>query len=243
MGRAIFGVASVLIGIACFALHDQLISNWQLPGDGVFLFVTSGALIAGGVAIGFPAAARPAALLLGCVYLVVTLTFVPDVVHQPGVYATWGNVFYPLAPALGAFLAYALASPSTAHTAAIGKVSVPLMGLCCASYAVEQIEFLTRTASLVPKWIPPSGIFWTWATTIAFALAAVSLVSGYRAPLAARLLTGMFAIFTIAVWVPILIADPRTHSNWSEGLETFAITGAVWILADFLQHRVQGTAA
>ena len=112
-----------------------------------------------------------------------------------------------------------------------------LMGLCSASFAVEQVEFLSRTASLVPKWLPPSGVFWTVATAIAFGLAAVSLVSGYKALLASRLLTVMFAVFVVAVWIPILIADPRTHSNWSEGLETFAIAGAVWIVADFLAAR------
>jgi uncharacterized membrane protein YphA (DoxX/SURF4 family) len=237
MGRYVFGVTSMLLGIACIALHDQLISNWQLLGDAVFLFVTSAALIAGGVGVLFPAVARPAALLLGCVYFLATLTFLPDVVQQPGVYASWGDVCYPLAPALGAVVAYCLASPSTRAGTAICKAGVMLMGICSGSYAVEQVEFLSRTASLVPKWMPPNGNFWAIATTIAFGLAAVSLASGYKALLASRLLTVMFLIFTFGVWLPILIADPRTHSNWSEGLETLAIAGAVWIVADFLATR------
>jgi hypothetical protein len=226
----------VLLGIACLTLRDQLISNWQLPGDAVFLLVTSAALIAGGLGVQFSAAARAAALLLGCVYILSALTFVPDIVQQPGVYASWGNVFYPLASVSGAVIAYASASPST-HYATACKALVMLMGICSASFAVEQVEFLSRTASLVPKWLPPSGIFWAGATTIAFGLAAVSLVSGYKALLASRLLTVMFVVFVVAVWIPILIADPRTHSNWSEGLETFAIAGAVWIVADFLAAR------
>jgi hypothetical protein len=237
LGRYVFGVASVLLGIACIALRDQLISDWQLPGDAVFLYVTSAALIAGGLGTPFPAAAGPAALLLGGVYFLAALTFVPDVFQQPGVYASWGDIFYPLAPALGAVVAYGLAAPSTPRTTAICKVSVVLMGICSGSFAMEQVEFLGRTASLVPKWMPPSGAFWAWATTMAFGLAAVSLVSGYKALLASRLLTVMFVVFAFAVWVPILIADPRTHSNWSEGLETLAIAGAVWIVSDFLATR------
>lgn len=237
LGRYVFGVASLLLGIACLTLRDQLISNWQLPGDAVFLYVTSAALIAGGLGMQFPAAARPAALLLGGVYLLAALTLVPAVVQQPGVYASWGDVCYPLACALGAVVAYASASPLTPYTTAICNACAVLMGICNASFAVEQVEFLSRTASLVPNWIPPSGIFWAVVTTIAFGLAAVSLVTGYKTLPAARLLTVMFVIFTFAVWVPILIADPRTHSNWSEGLETFATAGAVWILADFLAAR------
>jgi hypothetical protein len=234
LGRRVFGVASALIGLACLTLHDQLISNWQLPGDAVFLFASSAALVAGGLGIQFSGTAKPAALLLGCVYLVAAFTMLPDVAAHPGVYATWGNIFYPLAPAAGAIVASGLASPFRPFTTAISKIYVTLMGLCCASYAMEQVEFLTRTASLVPKWMPLGGIFWTWLTTIAFGLAAISLVSGYKALLASRLLTAMFVIFTVAVWIPILIVDPRTHSNWSEGLETFAIAGAVWIVADYL---------
>jgi uncharacterized membrane protein YphA (DoxX/SURF4 family) len=237
LGRYVFGVASVLLGIACLALHDQLISNWQLPGDAIFLFLTSAALLAGGLGVQFPAAARPAALLLGCVYLLAALTFVPDIVQQPGVYANWGNVFYPLASVSGAVIAYASASPPAPSVTGICKAFVMLMGLCNASFAVEQVEFLSRTASLVPKWLPPSGVFWAVATTVAFGLAAVSLVSGFKELLASRLLTAMFMVFVVAVWIPILIADPRTHSNWSEGLETFAIAGAVWIVADFLAAR------
>lgn len=240
LGRYVFGVASMLLGIASLRLHDQLISNWQLPGDAAFLLLTSAALIAGGVGVQFPAAARPAALLLGCVYLLAALTLVPVVVQQPGVYASWGNVCYPLAPALGAVVAYATASPSTPYTTAICNVSAKLMGICSGSFAVEQVEFLSRTASLVPKWMPPGGVFWAVVTTIAFGLAALSLLSGYKALPASRLLTAMFVIFTFVVWVPILIADPRTHSNWGEGLETFAIAGAVWIVSDFLATRRAG---
>lgn len=233
-GRYVFGVASVLVGIASLALHDQLISSWQLPGDAVFLIVTSAALIAGGLGVLFCAVAKPAALLLGGVYLLAALTMLPAIVQQPGVYASWGDVFYPLAPALGALLAYCLTLPAARGTAVIGKAAVMLVGVCNASYAVEQVEFLSRTAGLVPNWMPPGGVFWAWATTVAFALAAISLVTGVKALLAARLTTAMFGIFTVAVWLPILIADPRTHSNWSEGLETLAITGAMWIVADFL---------
>jgi hypothetical protein len=44
----------------------------------------------------------------------------------------------------------------------------------------------------------------------------------------------MLLIFGFAVYVPLLIADPSNHGNWSEGLETFAIAGAAWIVADIL---------
>jgi hypothetical protein len=36
----------------------------------------------------------------------------------------------------------------------------------------------------------------------------------------------------------LLVSDPRSHGNWSEFAETFAIAGAAWILADLLgEHQ------
>jgi putative Ca2+/H+ antiporter (TMEM165/GDT1 family) len=234
LGRHVFGIATLLLGVANLALHDQLTSNWQLPGAGVFLIVASAAQIAGGLAIQFRQSERLGAVILGCVYFVFALTWVPDIFAQPGMYYTWGNVFYRLASVAGGVIAYYMASPSAPRAKDVGKAAVVLLGLCNVSFAAEQLEFLSHTADLVPKWLPPSGMFWAVATTIAFVLAGVSLVSGYKALLASRLTALMFMIFGVAIWIPTLIADPKTHSNWSEGLETFAIGGAVWIVADFL---------
>jgi hypothetical protein len=32
----------------------------------------------------------------------------------------------------------------------------------------------------------------------------------------------------------MLVANPKSHGNWSEGLETFAIAGVAWVVADLL---------
>jgi hypothetical protein len=108
------------------------------------------------------------------------------------------------------------------------------LGICAASFALEQAFYLHATASLVPKWLPASQMFWAIATTVAFALAAVALLTNRMALLATRLLTMMLVLFGLLVWVPLVISDPHNHTNWSETAETFAIAGAAWILADLL---------
>ena len=90
------------------------------------------------------------------------------------------------------------------------------------------------TAGLVPKWLPPSQMFWAVATTVLFALAAVALLTNRMALLATRLLTMMLVIFGLLVWVPLLLSDPHNYTNWSETAETFEIAGVAWILADLL---------
>lgn len=236
VARYVFGAAALSLGIAGLVLNDQLISNWQLPGTPAFIVVTSVAQIIGGAVMLFRKTTGLGAIILGIVYLVFSLTFVPDIVAEPGVYASWGNVFYQLALVAGAVVAYGLASPSRPKITNLYRGAVILFGLCNISFAIEQVEFLARTVSLVPRWIPPSGMFWAIATTIAFGLAGIALVIRYQSLLASRLLALMLGIFGITIWIPTLIADPKTHSNWSEGIETFAIAGVAWIVADFLGH-------
>ena len=115
-----------------------------------------------------------------------------------------------------------------------------LFGLCNISFAIEQVEFLARTVSLVPKWIPPNGMFWAILTTIAFGLAGIALLVGYKSLLASRLLALMLLMFGVMIWIPILVADPKTHRNWSEGIETFAIAGVAWIVGDLVGARSVG---
>jgi hypothetical protein len=163
---------------------------------------------------------------------------VPGIIAAPRIYNSWGNFFEQFSLVTGAALVYArLASawsPETLHR--IGRV---LLGICAASFTLEQAFYLGATAQLVPKWFPPSQMFWAGTTTVLFALAAVSLLTNRMALLAARLLTMMLVLFGMLVWVPLLLSDPRSHTNWSETIETFAIAGGAWILADLLgEHRL-----
>ena len=157
----------------------------------------------------------------------------PQIVAAPQIYNSWGNFFEQFSLVTGAAIVYARLSsawsPETLHR--IGRI---LLGICAASFTLEQAIYLGATANLVPKWIPPSQMFWAVTTTVLFALAAVALLTNRMALLATRLLTMMLVIFGLLVWVPLVLSDPHNHTNWSENAETFAIAGAAWILADLL---------
>src|SRR5260370_29658865 len=122
----------------------------------------------------------------------------------------------------------------------LNRIGSILLGVCVTSFTLEQAVYLHATASLVPKWIPPSQMFWAAATTVLFALAAVALLTNRMALLATRLLTMMLVLFWLLVWVPLLLSDPRSHTNWSETAETFSIAGTGWILADILGEYQNG---
>jgi len=218
-------------GLITLAWHEY--NGGHLPRYIVYPAVA--AEIVGGAAIQFRRTAKMGAAVLAVVYLVFALRCVPQILGKPQIYNSWGNFFEQFSLVTGAAIVYArsssLWSRETLHR--IGRI---LLGICAASFALEQAFYLGPTASLVPKWIPPTQMFWAVTTTVLFALAAVALLSNRIALLATRLLTLMLVLFGLLVWVPMLLSDPHSHMNWSETVETFAIAGAAWILADLLRE-------
>jgi hypothetical protein len=228
-GRRVFGVASLAMGLITLAWHNY--NDWHQPRYPVH--AAAAALIFGGAAILFRRIAKASALVLGAVYLVFALLCVPGIVAKPQIYNSWGNFFEQFSLVTGAAIVYARLSTAWSRET-LNRIGRILLGICTASFTLEQAFYLHATASLVPKWIPPSQMFWAVTTTVLFALAAVALLTNRMALLATRLLTIMLVLFGLIVWVPLLLSDPHSHTNWSETAETFAIAGTAWILADLL---------
>jgi hypothetical protein len=229
LGRHVFGVAALAFGLITLAWHDY--NDWHPPR--YIVYAAAAALIIGGAAIQFRRTSKTGAAVLGAVYLVFALQCVPRIVATPQIYNNWGNFFEQWSLVTGAAIVYLRLSSAwpreTVHR--IGRI---LLGICSASFTLEQAIYIHATAIFVPKWLPPNQMFWAVTTTVLFALAAVALLTNRMALLATRLLTMMLVIFGLLVWVPLLLSDRHNHTNWSENVETFAIAGAVWILADLL---------
>lgn len=229
LGRYVFGVASLASGFITLAWHDYNGSH-QLR---YMVYAAAATLIVGGAAIQFRRSAKMGAAVLGAAYVVFTLLCVPGIVAAPRIYNSWGNFFEQFSLLTGAAIVYARLS-STWSQETLHRIGRILVGLCAASFTLEQAIYLHATASFVPKWIPPSPMFWAVTTTVLFALAALALLTNRMALLATRLLTAMLVGFGLLVWVPLVISGPSNHTNWSELAETLAIAGAAWILADLL---------
>jgi hypothetical protein len=82
-------------------------------------------------------------------------------------------------------------------------------------------------------------MFWAYATTLGFFAAAVAILTGIRAPLAARLLTAEIVIFELLVWIPNLYTGPRKHFNWAGNAICLALAGASWVVSDSISAAAQ----
>lgn len=235
--RIVFGLSAVLFGVIALLWHDadtwqSLRRIWSLPfgaAIGACLMILQ---IAGGLGIQFARSMRPASLALGMVYLLFSLACIPGVLAAPAVYAQYGTFFEQFALLCGAIALYAGAVSSSARAEFLGQLARVGLGLCAVSFTLAQVIYLRVTAGLVPGWLPPNRMFWAVATTVAFALAAIALLIDRRAALAAGLMALMLALFGVLVWIPLLIAHPEAHLNWSECSLTFLIAGAAWTVAE-----------
>jgi putative oxidoreductase len=229
LGRHVFGVAALASGLITLAWHDY--NAWhQLR---FIVYAAAAAQIFGGAMIQFRRTAKTGAVVLVTAYFVFASLCVPGIIAAPRIYNSWGNFFEQFSLLTGAAIVYARLSSAWSRET-LNRIGRILFGICTASFTLEQAFYLDATANFVPKWIPPSPMFWAVTTTVFFALAAVALLTNRMALLATRLLTMMLVIFGLLVWVPLLFSDSHNHTNWDETAETFAIAGAAWILADLL---------
>jgi len=229
LGRQVFGAAALAFGVFTLAWHEY--NGWHLPR--CFVYPASAAEIFGGVAIQFRRSAKTGAVVLGVVYLAFAVSCLPQIFAKPQIYNSWGNFFEQVSLVTGAVVVCAHAS-SLSSWETVNRTGRILLGICTASFTLEQAIYIGPTASLVPKWLPPNQMFWAVTTTVLFALAALALLANRVSLLATRLLTMMLVSFGLLVWIPLMVSNPHDHTNWSETIETFAIAGAVWMLADLL---------
>jgi uncharacterized membrane protein YphA (DoxX/SURF4 family) len=240
LGRYVYGLAVIGFGICALVFHD--ISNWvqikalgDFPHHEILTYIVAAIEILGGVAVLWPTTARAGAAALGMLYCIFAVLVIPLIIPHPLVYNGYGNFLEQFSFVSGALILYAWSDPiAPARPARWAQIGYYSFGICVLSFALEQLFYLSETASLVPKWIPPGQMFWAIATTAAFALAAVALLTGLLARLAARFNTAMVVGFGLLVWLPALFADAHSFSNWTESLETLGIAGTAWIVAEYL---------
>jgi len=237
LGRYVYGVAGLASGICALVWHD-INTLAGVPQREILTYIVATIEILAGVAVVWPSRARAGAVALGIIYLGFALLGVPFILKQPRVYNNFGNFFEQFSFVAGAMILYACSGTTdTARRSRLARVGCYFFGLCAVSFALEQYFYLSATASLVPKWISPGQMFWAEATTAAFALAGMALLTGLMARIAAQLTTAMLVGFGLLVWVPALFADPHSFSNWSESVETLGIAGSAWVIADYLGRR------
>jgi uncharacterized membrane protein YphA (DoxX/SURF4 family) len=236
LGLYVYSVAAIFLGVVGLVSGD-FATTWQNVGPNIpfrapLAYLTAAIELVAGIALLWPRTARAGALTLTILYSIFTLIWVPKSFVNLGNYDPIGNVFEEFSLVAAGLVLWASFSPAGSPIARRRPFFVLLFGLCPISFGIAHIIDMPGLLGWIPGWLPPNKMFWAYATTMGFFGAAVAVLTGVMARLAARLLTAEIMIFELLVWIPKLSADPRNHFNWAANAICIALAGASWVVSD-----------
>ena len=236
LGIYAYAAGAIFLGVLGLASGD-FATTWQRVGPNVpfrepLAYLTALIELAAGLALLWPRTARMGALTLTVVYSVFTLLWVPKIFENLGNFDPIGNFFEEFSLVVAGAVLFASLSPRGSAVSARESLFARLYGLSAISFGIGHIYYMPGLLTWIPAWIPPSQMFWAYATTIGFFLAAAAILSGVMAPLASRLITAEIVGFEILVWIPKLLANPHDHFNWAGNAISVALSGAPWVVSD-----------
>ncbi len=242
-GQHIYGCGLMAMGALSLAWGDFVTGQSApagLPYRSFLAYAAGAVMILAGAGIQWRRTVTASAVAIIAYFMVVVMIVMDgaELVANLTVYGEYESAAEQFAIAAAALIVFAaharIGDVAAARLTRIGQI---ILGLCAIVFGGAHFAYMNLTVPLVPKWLPPSQIFWAYATGIGHIAAGLALLSGIQARLAAILLTAMYAGFQFLVHLPMLVADPSNHYIWGENAINLALTGAAWIVADSLAPR------
>jgi len=221
----VFAAVMAALGILGL-LKGDFIGLWQpvpkdVPSREWLAYLCALIPLVGGLGLPWKRTAKGAAGLLAAWFVLWMLALrVPAIVHAPltqDPWSGWGET------AVYAAAAWALYGWRV-------RLAQGLFGLAMIPFGIGHFAYIHETAGLVPAWLPlhlPIAYF----TGIAFIAAGVAIVAGVLARWAAILSTIQMGLFTLLVWVPVVIEGPNAF-QWSEFVVSVTLTVSGWVVTE-----------
>jgi uncharacterized membrane protein len=225
-----------------FALVWQPVAPW-VPGRTALAYGSGVLMLLCGAGLAFRATAAWAVRILFPYLVVWALLKVPALVVAPQIEGVWLG-FGELAVLLaGGWVLFARlsalheGSPFAFATDESGvRIAKYLFAIWVIPIGLSHFFYLKETINLIPAWIP-FRLFWAYLTGAGHIAAGLGVLFSVVPRLAAASEAAMLSIITILVWVPAVLAAPRTRMPWTAFFISWAITAAVWVVAQDIQHK------
>ena len=239
-GWRVYGVGVMALAMVCLVLGDFLPGQpvpKDFPARTALAYAAGAFMLVAGAAVEWRRTAAWSAGALTAYYALVVVILMDGrvVLAHYAEFIAYSNGAEQLAIAAGGLIVYAARARIDATMAArLTRLGQLAFGICALFFGGAHFVYMNLTAPLVPKWLPPTQLFWAYATGVGFIAAGIAILTGVQARLAAILLTVMVASFTLLVHGPMLMADRSSHMIWSENAVNLALIGAAWVVADSL---------
>jgi uncharacterized membrane protein len=241
VGHAFFAASMIALGI--FGLiQGNFTPTWtgvpkSVPLREVMAYLCALVSLATGIGLLWQRAAVVAARVLLIYLLVWLLLFrVPNILRAPSALDTWWSLGDTMVMTAGAWVLYAWFTDHRHGRLSFAtgdrglRIARLLYGLALVPFGVAHFTNLKDTIPLVPGWLP-WHVAWAYFTGGAFIAAGAAVLIDVYARLAAMLSALQLGLFTLLVWVPIVVVGPNAF-QWSEFLDSWALTAGAWLVAD-----------
>ena len=234
-GHALFAATMIALGILGL-VKGGFVVIWSgvpkgLPARVVLAYVCAIVSLATGIGVLLRAtAAASSRVLLGWFLLWMLAFRLPLIFKAPTATSTWWACGETAAMAAAAWVLYVWLADGKGL-----RIARVLYGLALIPWGIAHFTYLDRTVGMVPGWLPWHS-FWAYFFGIAFIAAGVAILAGVLAKAAAVLTTVEIALFTVLVWVPVIVAKP-TADDWAEFVDSCALTAVAWLMADSYRNR------
>jgi len=239
--RTLFAIGLVGLGVLAVIHHDfaldwQPVAQW-VPGRMAFAYA-SGVLMLG-CATGM--LVRSTALWSVRIlfpYLVLwALLKVPLLFVAPGMEAVWLGFGEIVMLMTGGWILWATSeqvAPNSPFRAIAGVHGVEralvAFGLAVLPVGLSHLVYIPETVGLIPAWLPVRT-FWACLTGAGQIACGLGILFRVFPRVAAWCEAGMVSLFTLLVWLPIVIFKPSDRGAWTGFFISWNIASAAWAVA------------
>jgi uncharacterized membrane protein YphA (DoxX/SURF4 family) len=237
-GRLLFGSAITSFGIQhlIYAATGAGLGPPWTPVNHILAYAVGVLLLASGLCLATAIQVQCAGFAVALTMLIrIALCYVPKLVATPRDPGPWTSSFELLAIGGTSLVLLALFTGTTFGRSSkqpnlwshLGRI---LFGGSLVVFGVQHLMYGAFVATLIPVWIP-AHLFWAYFVGLAFLAAALAIVTGRMAALAATLLGIMFFLWVVTLHAPRVALALHNGNEWTSLLMALAMSGGSFVIA------------